>query len=47
MKRLQGEGIGAKKRQAEVITEDEENLLGLLGDYSAQVLYFTMDCTLH
>ena len=37
MKRLQGEGIGAKKKQAEVITEDEEDLLwekGLLGDHS-------------
>ena len=35
MKRLQREGVGAKKRQAEVLTEANEELMwskGLLGD---------------
>ena len=45
MKRLQQKGLGSKKRQAEPITEQEEQLLwskGLLGDDSPQVLLNTM-----
>ena len=45
MKRLQQKGLGSKKRQAEPITEQEEELLwskGLLGDGSPQVLLNTM-----
>ena len=41
MKRLQGNGIGSKKKQAEVLTEEKENTLwemGLLGDASSQSL---------
>ena len=37
MKRLQGDGIGSKKKLAEVLTREEENKLremGLLGDAS-------------
>ena len=35
MKRLQSAGVGSKKRQVEVLTEEDEELLrqkGLLGD---------------
>ena len=45
MKRLQGEGVGSTKKQAEVLTEAEENMLwekGLLGDDSAQALLDTI-----
>ena len=45
LKRLQGEGLGSHKRQAEIITEAEENILwqkGLLGDSSPQTLLDTM-----
>ena len=45
MKRLQQLGIGSKKRQAEPLTEEEEELLwrnGLLGDHSPQALLNTM-----
>ena len=45
MKRLQSCGIGSQKRQAEVISEEEEEILwkkGLLGDSSPQVLLDTM-----
>ncbi len=45
MKRLQSQGIGSKKRQAEVLTEDEEELLwkkGLLGDATPQSLLDTI-----
>ena len=41
MKRLQSQGVGSKKRQAEVLTEAEENLLwkeGFLGATSPQTL---------
>ena len=44
MKRLQGEGYGSTKRQAEVLTEEEENNLWekkLLGDYTPQTLLDT------
>lgn len=45
MKRLQTQGLGSKKRQAEEITLDEEDLLwekGLLGDATPQTLLDTM-----
>ena len=45
MKRLQSLGIGAKKRQAEPLTEEEEERLwqtGQLGDHSPQALVDTM-----
>ena len=45
MKRLQSEGLGSRKRQAEIITEEEENTLwqkGLLGDKTPQTLLDTM-----
>ena len=45
MKRLQGDRIGSKKKQAEVFTSEEENKLwemGLLGDASPQSLLDTM-----
>ena len=41
MKRLQGKGAGSQKRQAEILTEEEEDHLwkeGLLGDGSPQSL---------
>ena len=41
MKRLQSAGVGSKKRQAEVLTEEDEELLwqkGLLGDATPQTL---------
>ena len=45
MKRLRGQGLGAKKRQAEPISQKEEELLWeieLLGQHSAQALVDTM-----
>ena len=45
MKRLQSLGVGATKRQAETLTEDEEEILwekGLLGDATPQTLLDTM-----
>ena len=45
MKRLQGEGYGSTKKQAEVLTEEEENSLWekkLLGDYTPQTLLDTI-----
>ena len=45
MKRISGAGIGSKKRQAEIITEEEEELLwgkGVLGDETPQSLLATM-----
>ena len=45
MKRLQSTGLGSTKRQAEVISVQEEDILwqqGLLGDSSPQVLLDTM-----
>ena len=45
MKRLQSLWIGSKCRQAEILTEEEENVLlerGLLGDASPQALLNTM-----
>ena len=45
MKRLQSEGVGSCKRQAEVIMEEEENLMwekGLLGDTTPQSLLDNM-----
>ena len=45
MKRLRSIGLGSKKRQAEIITEDEEELLwskGALGDSTPQQLLDTM-----
>ena len=45
MKLLQSQGEGSKKRQAEVVTEEEENLLwerGYLGDATPQSLLDTM-----
>ena len=47
MKRLKGDGIGSKKKKAEVLTREEENKLsemGLLGDASPQSLLDT--CTI-
>ena len=44
-KRLQAKGLGSKQRQAEPITEEEEDLLwekGLLGDYNPQALLNTV-----
>ena len=45
MKKLQREGVGAKKRQAEVLTEANEELMwskGLLGDTTPQSLLDTV-----
>ena len=45
MKRLQHKGIGSKVRQAEALSEDDEEILwskGLLGDHSPQALLNTM-----
>ena len=45
MKRLQSNGVGSKRRQAEPLTEEEEEILwqkGLLGDSSPQTLLDTM-----
>ena len=45
MKRLQSQGLGSKKRQAEVLSEEEEEILwqnGLLGDSTPQTLLDTM-----
>ena len=45
MKRLQSKGIGSQKRQAEVLSEDDEDTLwekGLLGDATPQTLLDTM-----
>ena len=45
MKKLQSNGTSLKKRQAEVLTEDEEDLLwkkGLLGDKTPQALLNTI-----
>ena len=45
MKRLQRSGIGSKKKQAEPLTEEEEELLwstGQLGDHSPSALVDTM-----
>ena len=45
MKRLQSKGLGSKCKQAEPISEEEEELLwakGLLGDHSPQALLNTM-----
>ena len=45
MKRLHGQGLGAKKRHAEPISQEEEELLWekeLLGQHSAQALVDTM-----
>ena len=45
MKRVQSLGIGTKKRQAEPLTDEEEELLwqtGQLGDHSSQTLVDTM-----
>ena len=45
MKRLQREGVGAKKRQAEVLTEANEELMwskGLLEDTTPQSLLDTV-----
>ena len=45
MKCLQGKGIGSRKRQAEPLTEEEEETLwskGVLGDHSPEALLKTM-----
>jgi hypothetical protein len=45
MKRLSREGVGSKKKQAEIITEEEQELLwvkGVLGDETPQCLLDTM-----
>ena len=45
MKRLQRLGIGSKTKQAEPLTEEEEEILwqkGLLGDHTPQALLNTM-----
>ena len=45
MKRLQSAGVGSKKRQAEVLTEEDEELLwqkGPLYDATPQTLVDTM-----
>ena len=45
MKRLQQQGVGAVKKQAEILTEAEEDTLwvkGLLGDYTPQTLLDTL-----
>ena len=45
MKRLQSEGIGSKRKQAEILSEAEENLLwerGFLGERTPQTLLDTM-----
>ena len=48
MKRLAREGVGSKKKQAEIITEEEELLWvkGVLGDETTQRLLDTMGCIL-
>ena len=44
MKRVQKKGVGTKKRQAEPLTEEEEELYktGQLGDHSHQAFVDTM-----
>ena len=45
MKRLQRKGLGSKRKQAEPLTEDEEEMLwktGQLGDHTPQALVDTM-----
>ena len=45
MKRLQAQGVGFKRRQAEIITPEEEDLLWekkLLGDHSPKALLDTV-----
>ncbi len=45
MKRLQSQGMGSKKRQAEALTPEDEDILwgkGLLGDATPQTLLDTM-----
>jgi len=45
MKNLQSQGIGSKKRQADVLREDEQELLwqkGLFGDTTPQSLLDTI-----
>ena len=45
MKRLQSLGVGSKRRQAEILIKEEENVLweqGLLGDSSPQALLDTI-----
>ena len=45
MKRLRGQGLGSKKRQAEPLTQEEEQLVwekGQLGQHSGQALLNTM-----
>ena len=45
MKRLQGKGVGSRKRQAEPLTEEEEEALWskeVLGDHSPEALLNTM-----
>ena len=45
MKRLRSLGLGSKRRQAEPLTEDEEEILwgtGQLGDHNPQVLVDTV-----
>ena len=45
MKRLQGKGLGVNTKKAEVIDEEEEEMLwssGVLGDHSPQALLNTI-----
>ena len=45
MKRLQGQGVGTKKKQAQILIEENEELLwtkGLLGDSTPQSLLDTL-----
>ena len=45
MKRLQGQGFGTRKKQAQILTEEDEELLwteGLLGDSTSQSLLDTL-----